>query len=646
VNRSGLKWDENQAGAQRSAGLRRFGKVGSKAILAFVLLAGTANVPTGCSPAQYRRGADSAAYSILGEAQQRTLGRREPFTIESPGDALRRKLLIGQDLPRCGPASLGSDQLEPIDHWPEKNYPGRDSQAPPAEAPWLAQAPLKLTLTEALAVAARNSREYQAKKEGVFRAALALDLEANEFRNILSGEGESTYEHDLSGDESVRGLANSATAGWRRKLKSGTLLTAEFAVDLARLLTQGQASALGLFADATITIPLLRGAGKHIVAEPLTQAERDVAYALWEFERFKRTLAVKVASEYLDVLRQLDQVRNAQENYKGLMASTRRARCLADEGRLSRIQVDQSFQNELRARDGWISAQQSYQRKLDSLKITLGLPTDANIVLDTEELQRLTDVARALPKVPVGPAAGADATSQPATAPAADAPITLQPPSKEGGRLEMPEAEAVETALSHRLDLRKALGEVYDAQRRVVVAADALKMGLSLAGSARMGGRRSLGSVSQDDAQIRFEKGVYTAGVLLNLPLERTAERNAYREALIALEQAVRNVQALEDQIKRQVREALRKLLQARESYQIQMQATALARKRVESTELFLELGRAEIRDLLEAQESLLSAQNALTAALVNYRIAELELQRDMGVLEVDHNGNWSEYEP
>ena len=49
-------------------------------------------------------------------------------------------------------------------------------------------------------------------------------------------------------------------------------------------------------------------------------------------------------------------------------------------------------------------------------------------------------------------------------------------------------------------------------------------------------------------------------------------------------------------------------------------------------------------RDVLEAQESLLSAQNSLTAALVSYRIAELELQRDMGVLEVDWKGNWREY--
>ncbi|MGB2823773.1 MAG: TolC family protein, partial [Phycisphaerae bacterium] len=67
---------------------------------------------------------------------------------------------------------------------------------------------------------------------------------------------------------------------------------------------------------------------------------------------------------------------------------------------------------------------------------------------------------------------------------------------------------------------------------------------------------------------------------------------------------------------------------------------------RVTSTDLFLEAGRAAIRDVLEAQEALVQAQNSLTAALVAYRIAELELQRDMGVLEVNEKGLWREYRP
>jgi len=78
----------------------------------------------------------------------------------------------------------------------------------------------------------------------------------------------------------------------------------------------------------------------------------------------------------------------------------------------------------------------------------------------------------------------------------------------------------------------------------------------------------------------------------------------------------------------------------------VSLGVSEVARRRVDSTDLFLQAGRAQIRDLLEAQESLISAQNALTAALVAYRVTELELQRDMGVLHVDANGLWQEYQP
>lgn len=596
---------------------------------------------TGCRPADYRREADKVGYSIIDSAQKQTFGQAEPFTIERPADALRRKLMLEQSLPHAGPASLGTDHLKPIAHWPEKDYPARSAESPP-QSPWQKDRPLTLGLADALQVAARNNREYQTRKENFFRTALALDLEANQFRSLLSGDAESEYTTDYTGEKPVRGLANTGTTSWQRKFKTGALLTSGFAVDLVKLLTFDRSSSLGLYADATITIPLLRGAGRHIVTEPLTQAEREVIYSLHTFVRFKRTLAVRVASEYLSVLQQLDQVHNAEDNYRSLITGTRRARRLAEAGRLPQIQVDQTLQDELRARDRWVAALQTYACQRDSFKITLGLPTDANIDLDRVKLKRLAEETGPPPTTqPVV------AASAPASAPSADAPVTLVQPTREGGgRLEMSDEKAISIALDNRLDLRTATGRVFDAQRQVVVTADALRAGLTLTAAGQAGTRRTLGSSGQPNAQLRPEKGVYTAGLLLDLPLERTAERNAYRNSFIELEQATRDLQELEDQIKLQMRNALRNLLQARESRIIQSQAVNLATRRVKSTELFLQAGRAEIRDVLEAREAMVSAQNALTAALVTYRVAELELQRDMDALEVDEKGNWREYRP
>jgi len=71
-----------------------------------------------------------------------------------------------------------------------------------------------------------------------------------------------------------------------------------------------------------------------------------------------------------------------------------------------------------------------------------------------------------------------------------------------------------------------------------------------------------------------------------------------------------------------------------------------VAEKRVRMSTVVLEAGRIQILDLLDAQDDLLSAQNRLTSAIVNYRTAELDLQKDMGLLQVDANGLWREFSP
>ncbi len=587
--------------------------------------------------------ADGVASDIITEKQKEALGRTEPLDVERPSDILRRRLLEGQNLAHAGQASLGTDQLEPVEHWPEKDYPRVVSSDDEPNIPVDANKPVKLSLMQALQVGARNSPVYQSRKEDVFRAALDLDLERNEFRNIFTGQVASLLSTDTSGNETVSGTVNSADVGLSRTLQSGVELSTALAVDLASLLTQGGASSLGLAADASISIPLLRGSGKHIVREPLTQAERDVVYAIYDFERFKRTFAVDVARGYLSVLRQMDEVTNEEENYESRIVLARRSRRLADAGRLSEIDVDRAVQSELGARNRWISAEQQYKSRLDGFKSTIGLPTDALIELDPKDLEQLKVPASKL----VEEIEGQEDSEEAQETPPADAPVILIAPSGEGaGPLEIDESTAIRLALDNRLDLRTALGEVYDAQRQVVVQADRLRGELTLLGSADIGASRSVGSATRDDAELRFNEGFYSALLTLDLPFERTAERNAYRNSFINLERAVRDVQTLEDQIKLSVRGELRDLLEFRETLKIQAQSVVVAEKRVKSTNLFLEAGRAAILDMVDAQDDLLSAQNSLTRAVINYRIAELEVQQDMGLLQVDESGLWREFSP
>jgi outer membrane protein TolC len=596
---------------------------------------------SGCTtPAGYKVDADNVATGIIHEKQMQGLGRTEPFSIETAADTLRRRLLLKQQLPVSSPGSLGAADLAPVEHWSAEWPPVAEEESQAVLCPDL-DIPLQITLLEALQVAARNSREYISAKEDVFRAALDLDLERDDFRSIFAAFIESEISTDLGGATTITGIENRGGLAVSRKLKTGGGIVAQLAVDLVKLLTMDRSSSLGIFGDATISLPLLRGAGRHIATEPLTQAERNVVYAIWAFERFKRTFAVRIASEYLAVLQQLDQLANSEENYRQLIASARRARRQADAGRLPEIQVDQAVQDELRARNIWITAKQTYARDLDAFKISLGLPTDGKVELESEELTRLVEAAGILLKKDI--ASGAEAE----TIPPADAPIVLRSINREhGGPYELEEENAIDLALHNRLDLRIAQEQVYDAQRAVIVAADNLRAELTLLGSASLGEGRSLVSAGLPDARLRPDEGLYSALLSLDLPLHRVEERNAFRNSYIELQRSVRDLQSSEDEVKFDIRNLLRDLLVFREGVNIQAQSVQLAQRRVASTGLFLQAGRAEIRDLLEAQEALFTTQNGLSRAVVSYRIAELALQRDMGLLQVNEKGLWKEYQP
>ncbi len=611
-------------------------------LLAVLLCAFT--LEAGCSPAKYRKDMDKTAAKILSQKQLEATGKTSPFSIERPSDILRRKLLIDQNLPVTGQASLGTDKLTPIKHWPEKNYPTAIISGEKIVETNDVNKPATISLVQALQIGAYNSFEYQSRKEEIFQTVLALRLEQHAFESIFSGEIENLISTNTTGERAVSGRVHSGDFGVTKTLKSGAQLGATFAIDLVNLLTLSQASSMGLLGDATVSIPLLRGSGEHIVTEPLIQADRNVIYAFWDFEQYKKNFAVDAARNYLTVLQQLDTIKNNEADYLSRIESAKRSRRLADAGRIQEIEVDQAVQNELSARQRWISATQTYKNRLDSFKTFLGLPPDANIELDPKELELLVEPTKQI----ISQIAGENSQQtdiQPVEP--NDLMEVLEPDYANAGPYEMEELTAIKLAFENRLDLRTTEGKVYDKQRAVVVAADALGAELTLFGSAQSGARRNtVSSATLDDSHIRKDKGISSAILTMNLPVERTQEAVDYRNSYIDLEQAVRNVQTSEDTIKTQIRTALRDLLVARENMYIQAKAVYIAQKRVKSVTMFLDAGRAQMRDLLEAQDALLGAQNALTASVVDYRTAELNIQRDTGVLEVNEKGLWKEYLP
>jgi outer membrane protein TolC len=455
--------------------------------------------------------------------------------------------------------------------------------------------PLVLDLVACLEVAAENSRDWQDERESLFRAALDLTLERWNF-SVQEVGTLGAFALGTGGDASSNTDAGlTSNLGLSKLLGFGTKITGDIGIDFLEAVGRGNAWDALTSVSLNITQPILRGFGEDIVMEPLTQAERDVVYQARDYERFRRTFAVDIAQRFFQVLEQVDQLKNEEANYQGLTRLRERNEALATAGRLTDIQVDQARQDELSAEDRLVAARRDLEAALDDFKFALGLPIEVVLVLEENGLRSLE----------AWPALSAD----------------------------LPETQAVGLGLANRLDHLTVLDRVQDAERGAHVAADALRMGLDFEGTAL-----SRSPLGEPDA-LRLDGIVWGANLTLDLPIDRIPERNAYRSALISLEASRRAATESTDRVTSELRDALRRLESARASFRIQSGSVVLAERRVESAVLNLAAGRASTRDVLEAQESLLSAQNTLASALTDTILAGLFLYRDMELLEVTDAG-------
>ena len=438
-------------------------------------------VPAGCmTPDKAVRETDETGTRLATAFWQRQTGSTNTFDVHRPADALTLRIALLA-------ASRGEQQVI---------FPAVPHMARLATSNNV----LRLSLADALCVAARNDRSYQQLKETVFSQALNLDYQQYQFENSFSG----TLLALLSGDPDVEKASGRTTAGFDRTFENGLSMAGQLAVNVVSLLHDDWRS-LGLSGDLTMTLPLMRGSGREIIREPLTQSERNLDYAILAFEHYRQTYAVTVTAAYFSVLEYSQRLKNALDNERRLSDNSRRAEMMFKAGRMQRIQVDQARSDLLDAGESVISTRLSFETRLDAFKITIGLPPEANVTLDERDLDRLEQHMELLAQ-----------SSRSATEAFPDEP------------------EACRIALSMRRDLAITRCEVEDVIRGVRIAADALRADVALTGQASFDRLRQTG----DDG---FEGDeAFNAGVESSFPWDRRRERNAYKKQLLALEQAKR----------------------------------------------------------------------------------------------------------
>ncbi|MGE5194093.1 MAG: TolC family protein, partial [Deltaproteobacteria bacterium] len=214
--------------------------------------------------------------------------------------------------------------------------------------------------------------------------------------------------------------------------------------------------------------------------------------------------------------------------------------------------------------------------------------------------------------------------------------------------------------LANRLDLMNLRGAVMDARRKVEVAANQLQAVVNLAATGNIN-TKPLGSGINNPFDFRGDQSSFQFGVQFTTPVQLVSQRNAYRAALVGYQQARRNYQRTEDQVKLDCRNNWRNLEFTRRNFETLREqvraATAQLDIAAEQTAAPAGApvaaapggggggggGAAQGLQIIQAVNSVLNAQNQLIIQWVNYEAFRLDMYNFMGTLEVDSEGYWTD---
>jgi outer membrane protein TolC len=536
----------------------------------------------GClTPDEQADSADAEVGALLDKMHTEVLSGREREVVQ-PAPAATPEPVAPEEVPPEGEGP--GQQGKTAGRATEADLTGPlDSDSPDA---------IKLDLRSSLALAVSTGREYLDRKDSLYLAGLSLTLTRYNFGPILNSTV-STLWHDSKGQPSNTTAA--ATFGLTQIMETGGTAAVN-----SHISGSHDGGHNGFFdpnfesgVSLDITQPLLRGSGYLVSHEALTQGERNVVYAVRDFELFREDFSIDVARDFYDLVSRKASIVNLEQNWRDAVFDANKSVALRQVDRNKDEDVFNARRQEIDAENRLIEARTDYKSALDDFKIKIGLATNAPVVVSDEE-------------------------------PAYHA-------------VNLDEESAVNVALQNRLDLMNARERLQDVERQLIIARDGLQPELALA--------LGYGLNAQSDILPHVVPDTWesTAGLTLNVPLNLQAERNNYRAALIDVDEARRNLQLEFDNVERDVRNQLRSLRQFDQQIELQKEQIQQELRAVAVVQIRYEAGDAQSRDLLDARRSLVDAQNRLIDLQAQHVIARLRLFRNLGILFLGDDGMWLE---
>ena len=465
----------------------------------------------------------------------------------------------------------------------EHELPARQPEKAPIDVPKM------MALEDAVRIAVKFSREYRTQQEVYYLSALNLSLVRRDFLEpvfggSLSYDGTEGRSIELSDSTA---LAVSAT----QRLPTGGFATLSTSANVNTIAIGNERTQdSGFTGTISISQQLWRGAGRKIAFEPLTQAERDVVYAARVFEQFRQNFTIGIIRSYLNLVTAKLGLGITKSQVERQERALKQSRAQFRVGRARQEDTLRAAETYLNAENAFLDAEQAFKVQKDRFKIDLGLPIDVDF-----------EIADDIPE-PVAFPLNADG--------------------------------AVSAALYNRLDLLTQRERLTDTMRRVAIARNSLSPDLDLDAS-----YSAFSGIVNSLRELSINNEVATFGLSLRFPFDRKAERNAYKGALISLDQSRRALSRTEDNVIVDIRNQVRDLRTQTLTIQNERENIEVLRRRIIRARLDFQAGLASNRDEIEANDNYAAAQNRLLARYVTYHIARLDLLQQMGLLFVDKEG-------
>jgi len=202
---------------------------------------------------------------------------------------------------------------------------------------------------------------------------------------------------------------------------------------------------------------------------------------------------------------------------------------------------------------------------------------------------------------------------------------------------------ALEIARANRRDWMNRRAALVDSWRSIEFVADSLESGLDVVFSGDLRNR------NDNPFSLDASTGRLRVGLEFDSPLTRLSERNSYRQALIEYQQARRSYYTYQDTIYRGLRDTLRTMQLNRHNFEIRREAVRAADLQIELNEDIRKLqeasrqpsGPTAARDAVSALSELLQAQNDFLSVWVTYEALRINLDLDLGTLQLDSENMW-----